>query len=372
MYLLRPTILYCAAATLAITSVQSVARGESDPLRGVDASRAARTEKKTYASASGVFTLTVEPEKPAIDDGIAYGGAFYRFLKDGQEVWSAKKAYTLSGVVVTNDGSVVGVGYTSNQPSPEIQVDRNRYLHIVILDLGGKDVAYYPKKQGRGIQHRPWPYVKHLLVAEDIQRVCLWGVPPVRLSRKPKASEKSSRRSAREAEFWVGVSGSGDSLWILDLVTGDLIARFDPQEVWRTPTEATGWNRRGGGVNILELRRVLGTPLILVHCEVTKAKPWSLGALFALVDFNGKQVWSWYLPDSYTELFRRIRAKFEDFPGGSAILGVNEPGRFAVRLVPENICVEFAVSANDAGEWVVAETARGDCDKFDGRKAWKR
>ncbi len=62
---------------------------------------------QSYASPSSEYALFVDPS-----DLHGRGKAAYKLTRDGQEVWSAEKPYTLQEAVVADDGSVAGYAYS--------------------------------------------------------------------------------------------------------------------------------------------------------------------------------------------------------------------------------------------------------------------
>jgi hypothetical protein len=57
----------------------------------------------TYESRSGEYVLEVDPSEM-----YGQGGASYRLTRQGQEVWSGDRPFTLLGAGVSDDGVVAG------------------------------------------------------------------------------------------------------------------------------------------------------------------------------------------------------------------------------------------------------------------------
>src|ERR1051325_11714252 len=61
----------------------------------------------TYESRSGKYVLEVDPSQM-----YGKGGASYRLTRQGQDVWSGDRPFTLLAVGVSDDGVVAGYAYS--------------------------------------------------------------------------------------------------------------------------------------------------------------------------------------------------------------------------------------------------------------------
>lgn len=113
---------------------------------------------------------------------------------------------------------------------------------------------------------------------------------------------------------------------------------------------------------VLHAQPVLGTPLMVVHCGVLDKSvafgPY--GALFTLIDLDGKPVWTLGLPNDYTALYnaeadRDLTWYLMKHP---AILRSHSPKRFEIRSFAKNQRIEFGVNQDATGSWVVSEVSR--------------
>ncbi len=81
-------------------------------------------DPKTYISPSGRFTLLVDPSHKH-----GRGPATYRLSKDGREVWSGEKSFTLWAARVTDEGVVGGFAYSDGQGDSQTKGD----FQVIIL-----------------------------------------------------------------------------------------------------------------------------------------------------------------------------------------------------------------------------------------------
>src|SRR5687768_17442822 len=97
--MLRPSLLRVLFATLLLQVLAAESRAQRLPTPALNPRR--------YASPSGELTLLVDPS-----DRQGRGSAKYRLEKNGKELWSGEKPYTLYDAVVANDGTAAGYAYT--------------------------------------------------------------------------------------------------------------------------------------------------------------------------------------------------------------------------------------------------------------------
>ncbi len=290
-----------------------------------------------YVSPSGVYALYVDPA-----DRYGEGGAKYRLSKNGVEVWSGEKPYTLREAVVTDEGLAAGFAYRTGPKQEELEGQPRpvggpqnppEYLHIVVFGADGREVLNDVTER----VHPPYlseppsplyPYLEQLMVDPANDRVI-------------------ARVGARGARWWV-----------YRLSTGESLSRFDPAERMED-TE----NLR----HVLEARPVAQTPLLLVHWYLKGPdyKTKDDGGRFTLLDAEFNPVWSFDAANDYAELDLHKDAfmgrgpsdYFQDHP---AILRTDKPRRFGIRLFAENKEVAFSVRPVAEGGYEITELGRID------------
>ncbi len=339
----------CIGSALALMGVLTAAHAEQDSKRAARVARGAITET-TYTSRSGVYSVSIVPDPPsATSASLLHGSksALYRFSENRKELWSRTIPYALRGVVVTNKGSIAGVGYTKRHGAvsgngvgkPE------HYFHIVIIDREGNEILHDERERPRLGHRGPGPpFATNVLVNENTEHLFV---------------------SVEE------ISSDYSVLWIFSLRHGELLWRYDPEDKWtrgRLPDFA-------GSLIIWDMWRLEGTPLVLIHSMSIqigrdRMKDRSIGAYFTLIDAAvGTEVWSLALPDDYTALERQVGsdrsmkwrqrnlgAYLEENP---AILPCSQPMHFSLRSFVENKRITYSIVA-DEDSWVVSEVGRTD------------
>jgi len=298
-------------ATWLVSSVGAVAMGStmSEPEMGM-------VEPASYRSPSGACCLFVAPTGRH-----AHSSAMYRFSRSGAEVWSGKKPYTLRETVVTDKGVVAGFAYRTGSEDSE---SPREYLHIVILDEKGRETLNDVKERGkmrRDVVPPPprTPFVQQFLVDTENDRLI------------------------------VRVSTKGPDWYVYRLSTGSPLATLKLRDRLKL--------RRNPGF-FHDVRIIPRSPLVLVHCCL--GTPHDRDALFALLDEDYDLLWSFEVPNDYenVEWWRTgIVRHFREHP---AILSVDEPNRFDLRLFAENKRVTFEITRDPNGRYVVTEVTRVD------------
>ncbi|RYD77219.1 MAG: hypothetical protein EOP84_15830 [Verrucomicrobiaceae bacterium] len=278
---------------------------------------------KTYASASGKHVLEVDPT-----DLYGRGPGNYRMMIEGKEVWSAALPFTLYDAKITNDGTTIGYAYQHGKDGFAIKGGYSAgagTLHVVILDpRGGVRLNQITEREHSAFFHSPPdPVVKGILLHETEDTVTI-------------------RATTWMEETW----------WTYRISDGIALQRF--------PLKGTAQYlsaRRPSGAVPLP-----GMPLNLLHAQHNDWATERAGALFLLVDQEGKTVWSLDLPDDYTasgdDLLKwRIRRTLEE---NGAILEVGQEGRFSLWFAAESKKVTFQVSRTEGEKtgWNVVEVAR--------------
>ena len=287
-------------------------------------------------------------------------GAVYKMVSDGKVVWSGQHDYTLRQIVVTDKGFVVGFAYSllgdrALDPSAPDELAWNfpDYLCLVIIDPQGnellKDVALrclpMPLPNIYGFVPAR-PFAMQLIVDSENDRVVV-QVGEWEKGCVPDAS--------REIPF-----SPPKTIWkIYKLSSGRAVGRFDEYPLVGPP-KVKG-SLKGDGV--VDAVPVPGTRLLLMHAVLQFGTSTTWGARFILVDEQGRQVWTMDVPDDYT-VRQAIYGPWESMSqthlrDNPAILRVQDPGRFELRLFKSNKCVTFSVN-REGDKWAVAEISRVD------------
>jgi hypothetical protein len=215
----------------------------------------------TYRSHSGRFALLVDPV-----DTSGRGGASYRLTRDGREVWSGAKAFTLRDACVTEEGVVAGYAYTDEPKGrgPGGFLKGFGEFHEIILDPGGgARLDRATKRQVRGVDAESDPMGRGTILDAEGGRVVI-------------------------RQYEVGMSG--ESWRAYRLSDGKALGVLHP--------ELAMPDRYRGG-RIVDAKRVAGTPLTLNHWIRTKLDGSFRDAIFTLVDADAKPVWIRELKDDY-------------------------------------------------------------------------
>ena len=278
---------------------------------------------KTYVSQTGVYSLVVDPT-----DMHGRNAADYRFTGYGKAIWTKRFPFCLWDAVVTNDGRVAGYAYTHGLEGFAASgrtAGLGEFL-VVLLSPEGNILSRetHPRKGSRFLHTDPDPLAKGIVLDSHSNRVI------VRL-RDPDIN--------RGIEQW----------WTFGLDAGKRTGVLEPAKLMP---------RNDAFLSILAAQALPGTPLVLVHWW--KAVSSRCGAVFTLVDQQGKPVWSLSLDDDYTapgdeNAEDRIR---EMIRSQGAILSVNKQPAFDLHLVKDHKRVAFSVTEAANGSWAVRETSR--------------
>ncbi|UCE60038.1 MAG: hypothetical protein JSU63_21670 [Phycisphaerales bacterium] len=279
----------------------------------------------SFESPSGAYSLRIVPE-----DEYMRAGARYTLSAKGEDVWSARRPYTLQLASVADNGWVVG---TANRTSARRAPDtgkRKQFFHVVILDPKGKETL------NETIERYPGPSIQI-------------GVPQLR----PSASQvlvdtENDRVIVRGQDDHTPGDPRLDFLWFYRLSTGESIKQYRP---------ITGRSSMFDHVRvILGMQTVKGTPLMLIHWLIP-----NVGARFTLVAPNGDEVWRLDLNEDY----RGLRLDRKRGLGGylsqhPALLRTDIRGQFALRFFADDQRVTFEVQSVEGGKWEVREVSRGE------------
>lgn len=276
----------------------------------------------TFRSASGTYVLEVDPSSR---DGL--GRSHCRLLSGGKEVWSKELPFTFHNAGVTDTGIVAGFGYTERRPFSN---DPPNELRIVILDEKGEFRLdeRHPSKD-TGSQFGTWP------------PTYTWTPTGERIDLFPEANR-------------VNVSFHGLALDrpSYDLITGKPVGEFKLDEATLTgvdPNRVSRW----------EMGKLAGLPLMLVRFQISSGDyPNDLpkGAVFAVVDVDGKEVWKKAFSTAYSipknpkaseKLAREVK-------GQDMILDTSKAGIFEVWFPKEKQRARFTITQKN-GRWHVRE-----------------
>ena len=279
---------------------------------------------KTYASPSGEYRLEVDPSTMH-----GQGAGSYRLTRGGDEVWAKTLPLTLWEAAVTDDGVTVGYAYTHGLhgfPPPEerdkLSADEwNGFFHVVILDAQGELRLNNRQKRERSciVGHDLcYPAAKGLFVDAGNDRFV------IRLADLDLNRGVETWRSYR-------------------LSDGQRLGECEPAKLM--PGADRSWN-------IYDARPVLATPLTLVHWYVVTGSDQADDGRFALVDEQGRPVWTLERRGDYVFAAKQpdrwaVRCYLQQH---SAILDVREPRRFELWFPGEKTRVKFEVRPEAACE----------------------
>lgn len=274
----------------------------------------------TYSSPNGKFELHVDPTER---DGA--GEASYRLMEVPQERWSGKLPFTLQEAGVTDSGFVAGYAYSEGR-HPAHEGD----FVVAVIDPLGKVLLREatPRKPSRFLHAGADPAANGFFIDEPNDRfVVRVGDPDIN----------------RGQEIW----------WVYKLSTAKAESKIIPARNLDNPTSAR---------MILAARPLPGTPLTLVHWwrYDMNQRASTVGAIYALVDLEGRPVWTTELPVDYEipgneEAEDQLRALIRHSGG---IVKFDSSDGFDILFAKEAQQVHFAVERDDDGDWSVSETSR--------------
>jgi hypothetical protein len=273
----------------------------------------------TYSSTSGEFSLSVDPT-----DRVGRGPADYRFIKNGAVVWANRLPFTLYEAVVTDLGLVIGYAYTNGLEGFSEAGYKAGTGDFIVLILSEKGEVIlketHPRERSGFIDDVvPNPAAKGIVVDGQGKRAIF------------RITDPDIRR---RSERW----------WIYDPDTGKRRETVEPEK----PIGSYGL--------IFSIKAVPGTPLVLTQWSNYATS--QMGAIFALVDPQGKIIWDKKVDYSYSpqeknrdEIERIIREY-------GAIIDVRKAGVFDLLFVTDRLRVSFAVVEQAPGKWEVKETGQ--------------
>ncbi len=266
-------------------------------------------DPKTYASPAGAVRLSVVPSRSS-----GGGPATYRCARGATELWAGERPWTLWDAVVTDEGVVAGYAYGAGYEG-----GGDDSFTIVVLAPDGS-VRLEQRSERKGYVSEmgmPDPLVVGLLLDAESERVIL------RVRTGPWA----------EDETW----------WIHSLSSGTAEARIDPGAELRQDHRIMG---------VEEARLIPETGLALVRWRWLDWDARQLGAVFTLLDREGRLRWRLDWPTDHMALFEDeatwSRVKHELMTTGAIL--TTAPGRFTLRQVAANEQVTFAIDGSDVRE----------------------
>lgn len=282
----------------------------------------------TYVSASGVYSLSVDPT-----DLYGRGPADYRFTKDGKTVWANRLPYTLWNATVIDSGQVAGYAYTHGwRGFSEGDLDTGPGEFIVAM-FSAEGKTLNEEKHTREWSNSP-------------------DTPPTLRAVGTIYDASGKRFVIRVVD--PDVNRHIEQWWIFDQESGKRIDIFEPGR--SMPDEKDDESRF-----ILSAQAVPDTPLVLTHRW--KYDSGNCGGVFTLVDLNDaklKPVWSLSLDGDYsipdnekTEDLIQDKIRSE-----GAILNCNKSSSFAILAVKQQKKIAFSVEKSGDGTWRIRETAR--------------
>jgi hypothetical protein len=272
--------------------------------------------RSIYASHSGEFRLVVDPV-----DVQGHGGALCQYERNGKRIWSKPFEFALWQAEIGDSGLICGYAYTLGWRGLG-KGGPGEFLVVSISSSGRvawKDVT--TRHESPILDAPPSPVATGLFLDEGSDRLVV----------------RVKNRRVFEEEWWC----------------------FRISDGRRTQTiRPIDWmDHRHAALRIVYARPLAGIPLTLVHWNRFETK-W--GAVFTLVDFKGRPVWSLEFPDYYkVRGDRPFEKEWLDlgFKHGG-ILRTDQVGRFDVFFSADSQRVTFSVEPNPAGGWTVSELAR--------------
>lgn len=262
-------------------------------------------DPKTHASPSGEVTLFVDPSERT-----GAGAASYRCLREGVELWSGTRPYTLREAVVSDDGQVAGYAYAAGYLGGPDDA-----LTILLLDADGRAcIEEHRERSGTwGCLGGPDPMLAGLFLDPENDRLVV---------------------RARTHAF-----GNVERWWTWSLSSGATGPELEPE-----PRDDKDW-RLGW---IVQTHPIPGTGLVLVYRDWWSFDDNQFGSMFSLLDAEGEEVWHLAWPEDCTVRGNReasVRRRDEVRASGP-ILDVG-PGSFTLRRAATDERLTFDVRRID-------------------------
>lgn len=270
---------------------------------------------ETYSSPSQEWKLEVDPTHRE-----GSGPGRYRMTREGKEVWAAELPVTLQHAELTDTGITVGFGYSHGEPG--FGNNGPGTLNTLLIDPRGG-----------------------VLLDDAVPRNPV-GMPGV----WPQPTAYGVLLHPEADRFILQLDSPGKSWRVYQLSTGKKLDAFDLRTTAHIPDTAR---------SVFDARPLTGVPLVLVQWWLYEND--ESGALFSIVDFKGRSVWSHSLPRDYSipgDEKAETRLK-EEIGNEGGILAIGEAGSFALRQAAEGTRADFKIARDDSAEtgWTVTKTS---------------
>gem|GEM_PF-1501262 len=288
----------------------------------------------TYISLSGRYELLVDHSER---DGS--GPANYRLTLDGVTVWAGERQFSLWDARVADNGTVAGYAYSEGVRVGGHHGTECRGLCVVILAPDGEILVRDPSTAHEDkVDINSWsgsdsPTVRGIILDEPRDRFVV-RVPLHSNGGKPPI-------------VW----------WVYELSSGRVLDSITPEYPRLENGEAIGIRRD------IYSEIVPDTPLVLVHwitLDFTK-QPKTWGAVLALLDVTGHQVWSREFPGEYDSLGEDWSWYWDLVKPGIEQATVG-PHRFEFQSYSLDSRLIFSLTADPQREsgWSVVEAVRAE------------
>jgi hypothetical protein len=263
-------------------------------------------DPKAYVSHSGRYTLLVDPS-----DMHGRGPATYRLSKDGHEVWSGEKPFSLWDARLTDEGVAAGYAYSEGLRGSRINGD----FHVVILAQDGTvRLNQLTRREWSGFENAPPNPVSKGVVLDEANDRLLIRIADPDLNQN--------------LEFW----------WSYRTSTGKQLTTVCPyQQMAQGPPRKSIIPEK----SIDQVELVSKTPLTLLNwsCyDIEKLE--ERGAQIMLVDLDARPVWTLRLEK------------------GGEIAACPRGGHFALIDRSTNQRIEFSTRRDVSGQYVITEIDR--------------
>lgn len=281
------------------------------------------TDPFDVRSPSGAHVLHVDPDSPRGD-----GAATYRLSRGAQVLWTKTLDSTLQHVVLGDDGAFAGAATRRLAEQHETEL---------VLLLVGPDGA--PRFEARIPQDEP-----SFMHGPDFPT----ALGCVSLAEHDRVVFRLHRNDAEN-----GFTGGFEEWRVVRWSNGEALATVAPARALGSASEVHRFTA---------LRPIRGLPLVAAHALVLNFRPREQGALFAVLDLEGRPAWERREPHDYETAGGEERGDrlWSWVAEHGALLDCDEPGRFALALAKEAKRVRFQVSPDPAraGGWSVEEVDR--------------
>ncbi len=278
-------------------------------------------QPEQYSSPSGRYVLTVRP-----NDIYGRGTGLYQLEKDGVEVWSGEKAYTLWDAAVTDNGVVAGYAYSHGwrgfAKSGGIEAGMGDMIAAIFENDGALRMErFYPRTMSSYLHAAPAPLVPGLIMDPEHDRIIL-RVRDADLNR--------------QHEHW----------WIYRLSDGEKRKALKPHTLFDSHDLG----------RVVAARRLEGTPFILAQFAMQESA--HLGAFFALIEPPERVVWSIALPRDHGTFRERTSEPIVDYIRRHSAILDTAPKQFTLLFAEDGEQVNFIVQRHERDAWTVDEQDR--------------